>query len=69
MKAKNPKEIIEDTYDAEKYKVIERPLTAFVMPLDMKRDFDCIDSLRFSENEPLIKDDEDRDNYTNKNKK
>ncbi len=63
MKSKNPKEIIEDTYDAEKYKVVERPLTGFVMPLDMKRDFDCIDSLRFSQDEALLPDDEDKDKH------
>lgn len=61
MRAKNPKEIIEDTYNAEKNKVIERSLTGFVMPLDMKRDFDYVDPMRFSEDEPLIPDDEDSD--------
>lgn len=61
MRSKNPKEVIEDTYDAEHYKVIERPLTGFVMPLDMVRDFDYIDPMRFTEDEPLIPDDEDTD--------
>ncbi|SHK49286.1 hypothetical protein [Tepidibacter formicigenes] len=59
MKAKNPKEIIEDTYDTTKYKAPERPLTGFVMPLNMKRDFDYIDPMRFSEYRPFIPDDED----------
>ncbi|OPJ55954.1 hypothetical protein [Alkalithermobacter paradoxus] len=57
MKAKNPNDSIQATYNAEKYKVIERPLTGLVMPLDMKRDFDCIDSVRFSEGESLVEDD------------
>ncbi|SHH40501.1 hypothetical protein [Tepidibacter thalassicus] len=68
MKSKNPKEIIEDTYDTTKFKTPKRSLTGFVMPLDMKKDFDYIDPMKFSEYKPFILNDKEKNNNDIKKK-
>lgn len=51
----NPKDLINITYNADAFKVIEKTIdplvTPLVMPLDMLRDIDAIDSRHFYEGE------------------
>ena len=50
MKEKNSKKTIEETTAHKDF----TDLRDLIMPLDMKRDTDYIDSLRFAQEEPLI---------------
>jgi hypothetical protein len=47
MNPRNGYEIILDTYNKEKYPVIENQTNALVFPWSMQRDVDAIDSMRF----------------------
>lgn len=47
---RNPQDMIDDTYNSRDYKIIEKDLesmNAYVMPLDMVKDVDYIDSRKF----------------------
>lgn len=43
----NPKDLINETYNGENFKIIERTINPLVMPLDMVKDIDAIDSKHF----------------------
>lgn len=53
MNKKNPKsnrnaqDIIDDSYNSRDYNIIEKGMNSYVMPLDMVRDQDAIDSEHF----------------------
>ncbi|QEK12996.1 hypothetical protein FQB35_12065 [Crassaminicella thermophila] len=42
-------DMIDSTYNSHDYPIIEKTQNAYVMPLNMQRDVDAIDSLRFYE--------------------
>ncbi len=49
---RNPQDMIDETYNARDYKILEKDLeamNAYVMPLDMVKDVDYIDSRKFYE--------------------
>lgn len=48
---RNPQDIIDNTYNARDYEIINKDMNAYVMPLDMMRDVDAFDSRRFFEKE------------------
>lgn len=48
---KNPMDIIDDTYNAKDYEILNKDMNSYVMPLDMMRDVDAFDSRRFFEEE------------------
>ncbi|QZY55747.1 hypothetical protein [Crassaminicella profunda] len=47
--SERPQDQIDSTYNKEDYPIIEKTQNAYVMPLDMQRDIDVIDSSRFYE--------------------
>ncbi|WP_041718925.1 hypothetical protein [Alkaliphilus oremlandii] len=47
----NPIDLINETYDAEKFPIIEKTMNALVMPLDMIQDVDSLAYRRFYEDE------------------
>jgi len=44
---RNPQDIIDDTYNKRDYPILEKKMNSYVMPLDMVRDVDAIDSQHF----------------------
>ena len=49
---RNPQDMIDDTYNSRDYDIIEKDLesmNSYVMPLDMVKDVDYIDSRKFYE--------------------
>ena len=46
---RNPQDIIDDTYNTRDYKILEKDMNSYVMPLDMVKDVDYIDSRKFYE--------------------
>ncbi|QUH19937.1 hypothetical protein [Alkaliphilus sp. B6464] len=47
----NPKDLINETYNADAFKVIEKTINPLVMPLDMVKDIDALDSKHFYQEE------------------
>ncbi len=47
----NPKDLINETYNADEFPVVEKTMNALVMPLDMVQDVDALAYNRFYEDE------------------
>ncbi|QXM05302.1 hypothetical protein [Crassaminicella indica] len=47
--SERPQDRIDATYNKENHPIIEKTQNAYVMPLDMQRDVDIIDTFRFYE--------------------
>ncbi|KAB3532117.1 hypothetical protein [Alkaliphilus serpentinus] len=44
---RNPQDMIDSTFNRRDYKISEKTINAYVMPLDMVKDRDALDSRRF----------------------
>lgn len=45
--SRNPQDIIDSTFNKRDFDIPEKTINAYVMPLDMVRDRDALDSKRF----------------------